>query len=427
MGLSTHPVRQNDPIDFGINSGDRIFVHGQSAVPFALLEEVMRQTQLKKDLEFVHLHLEGNPAHFRAEYRNRVWINNLFVSPSLRRAVDCDRIDYTPIFLSEIPKLFSSGNFPIDVALVHVSPPDRFGYCTLGVGVDITRAALANAKEVIAQVNPQMPRVHGDSLVHVSRFQHIFYSDMPLPEAKPNTDIHSEALLSIGRNVASLVEDGSTIQVGIGAIPDAVLAALSGHQHLGVHSEMWSDGVVNLVERGVVDNSKKIVHPGKSIASFLQGTKKTFHFVNDNPSVELYPSDYVNSPQVIARNPKVVAINSALEIDLTGQVCADSVGHRMISGVGGQIDFNRGAAMSAGGKPIIAITSRSKKGESRIVSALHGGAGVVTTRADVHYVVSEYGIAELYGKSLGKRAHALIEIAHPEDREKLLAEWKKIS
>jgi acyl-CoA hydrolase len=409
-----------------INPGSRVFVHGQSAVPYKLIEEFVGNTQDVPSLEFAHLHLEGNPAHLSPEHRARFRINNLFVSPALRNSVDCEQVDYSPVFLSEIPKLFLTGRLPIDVALVHLSPPDRFGYCTLGVGVDVTRAAVDSAKIVMAQINSKMPRTQGDTLVHVNEIDYWLEVDQNLPEKILRPEDNAQTLEAIGQNVSTLIDHGSTLQVGIGAIPDAVLRSLRGHKNLGIHSEMWSDGVVDLILSGAVDNSRKVVHPGKTVASFIQGTQKVYDFVHDNPSIELYPSDYVNSPLVIARNPKVVAINSAVEIDLTGQVCSDSVGHRMISGVGGQIDFIRGASMSPGGKPIIAITSRTKKGSSRIVSSLHEGAGVVTTRADVHYVVTEYGVADLYGKSLGERAKALISIAHPEDREKLQREWRLV-
>jgi acyl-CoA hydrolase len=409
-----------------ISAGSRIFVHGQSAVPYRLLDEVVRRAAGAEEIEFIHLHLEGTPAHIKPEYRSIFRINNLFVSPSLRNSVDCDRIDYTPIFLSEIPKLFKSGQCPIDVALIHVSPPDRFGYCTLGIGVDIARAAVDCAKIVIAQINPEMPRVHGDGLVHMSEIDYFIEVSASIPTTTPRSDGQSQELASIGAYAASLIENGSTLQVGIGAIPDAVLKSLRDHKHLGVHSEMFSDGVIDLIEGGAIDNSRKVIHPGKTVASFIQGSQKVYDFVRDNASIELYPSDYVNSPLVIARNPKVVAINSAVEIDLTGQVCSDSVGHRMVSGVGGQIDFIRGAAMSSAGKPIIAITSRTKSGASRIVSALHEGAGVVTTRSDVHFVITEYGIADLYGKTLGERARVLISIAHPADRDRLQAEWRSV-
>jgi 4-hydroxybutyrate CoA-transferase len=327
--------------------------------------------------------------------------------------------------LSEIPQLFRSGRRPIDVALIHVSPPDKHGYCTLGTAVDITKAAFESAKFVVAQINSQMPRVQGDGLIHVSRFHASIEVNDPLPEIKSPklTDID----LKIGANVASLIENGATIQVGIGAIPNAVLASLKNHRNLGIHSEMWSDGMVDLIQSGAVDNSKKAVHVGRSVSTFLMGTKRLYDFVNDNPSVIQLECDYVNNPNVIARNPKVAAINSAIEIDLTGQVCADSIGSSIYSGVGGQMDFIRGASLSPGGKPILALTSRTRHGISRIVSTLKPGAGVVTTRAHVHYVVTEYGIADLYGKTLSERAKALIAIANPLDWEKLNEEWRKLT
>jgi acyl-CoA hydrolase len=408
-----------------LSSGQRIFVHGQSAVPYRLIEEVVQCSSDLKDLEFIHLHVEGRPAHTLSEFSKKNRVNNLFVGPSLRDQMDYDRLDYTPLFLSEIPAFIKSGRCPIDIALVQVSPPDRFGYCTLGVSVDIARAAVDSAKVVLAQVNSNMPRTYGDSLIHVSKFRYVIETNNALPEVG-NSDISTDVIEKIGYHVASLIEDGATLQLGIGAVPDAVLRCLNGHRHLGVHSELCSDGVVTLLESGVIDNSQKKVHAGKTIASFVQGTKKIYEFVNANPSVELYPSDYVNSPAVIARNPKVVAINSAVEIDLTGQVCADSIGHHIISGVGGQVDFVRGAAMSSGGKSIIAVTSRTKRGVPRIVPSLALGAGVVTTRADVHYVVTEFGIADLHGKTLRQRAQQLLSIAHPDDRDALSAAWRRI-
>ncbi len=330
-----------------ITNGSRIFIHGQSAVPYRLVEEFISHLDGLSELEFVHIHIEGTPAHLLEKYRSRFRINNLFVGPHVRNLVDFDRVDYSPVFLSEIPSLFKTGRLPIDVALVHLSPPDRFGYCTLGVGVDITRAAMDSAKLIVAQINPQMPRTHGDTLIHESKIDYFIEENNPLPESK-HQSTQSVEIEKIGQNVASLIENGSTLQMGIGAIPNEVLKSLRNHRNLGVHSEMFSDGVIELLEKGVIDNSKKTVHPGKVVASFIQGTQKVYDFVNGNPSVELYPSDYVNSPIVIARNPKVIAINSALEVDLTGQVCADSVGHRMVSGVGGQIDFIRGSALSPG-------------------------------------------------------------------------------
>jgi 4-hydroxybutyrate CoA-transferase len=322
-----------------------------------------------------------------------------------------------PCFLSEIPALLRNKRRP-DVALIQVSPPDAHGFCSLGVSVDVARAAVESARIVIAEVNKRMPRVHGDGFVRFEDIDAFIEVDEPLPEParEPPSDIEQ----AIGRNVASLVDDGATLQMGIGAIPDAVLRALHGHKHLGIHTEMFSDGALDLIRSGAVDNSRKAVHPGKTISGFVLGSRALYDFVDDNPSVALLDIAYVNNPDVIARNPRVTAINSAVEVDVTGQVCADSIGRRIISGVGGQMDFMRGAALSEDGKPILALPSRTKRGAPRIVATLQPGAGVVTTRAHVHWVVTEHGIADLAGKSLGERARALAAIAHPDDRDALL-------
>jgi 4-hydroxybutyrate CoA-transferase len=327
------------------------------------------------------------------------------------------RADFVPVFLSEVPGLFRDGVLPLDVALVQVSPPDRHGFCSLGVSVDASRAAVECARRVIALVNPRMPRSHGDGLVHLSRFAAVCETDEPLPEAqRPKlTDVER----AIGRHVSALIEDGSTLQMGIGAVPDAVLTSLREHRRLGVHTEMFSDGLVELVERGVVTGEEKRIHPGKVVATFAMGTRKTYDFLDDNPQVVMLDVAYTNDTAVIRRNPRMVAINSAIEVDLTGQVCADSIGTRMYSGVGGQMDFVRGASLSVGGKPIIALPSTTSNGETRFVPFLKQGAGVVTTRAHVHYIVTEYGVADLKGKSLVGRARALIGIAHPDHREAL--------
>ncbi len=400
-----------------IRSGQRVFVHGGVATPLRLLGALVEQADRLRDVELMHLHTEGPARYADPALSASFRVVSLFVGPNLRDRLDADRVDYLPCFLSEVPQLFRSGRRPIDVALVHVSPPDSHGYCTLGTSVDVAAAAVEVAKVVIAQVNPRMPRVHGDGLLHVSRIHHLVEVDEPLPEATPHA-LTDEAR-AIGRHVASLIEDGSTLQTGIGAVPEAVLAALGGHAHLGMHTEMWSDGALPLLRAGVIDNSRKAVHPGRTVSGFVSGTRALYDFIDDNPSALQLDIGYVNDARVIARNPKVVAINSAVEIDLTGQVCADSVGPRVISGVGGQMDFIRGASLSPGGKPIIAMTSRTAKGATRIVPTLRPGAGVVTTRAHVHFVVTEYGIADLYGKTLGERAKALIAIAHPEDRDGL--------
>ncbi len=406
-----------------IQSGQRVFVHGAAATPLALLRALAESAGRLRDVELIHLHTAGDARWADPDLAASFRVANLFVGPSMRRKLDGDRVDYLPCFLSEIPNLFRSGRRPVDVALLHVSPPDRHGYCTLGTSVDVARAAADTARVIIAQVNPQMPRVHGDALLHIDCIHHWVEVDEPLPESPP--DVLGDDERAIGRHAAGMIEDGSTLQVGIGAIPDAVLAALTGHKHLGMHTEMFSDGALELIRRGVITNDKKTIHPRKTISAFVTGTRAVYDFLDDNPSVALLDIAYVNNAAVIARNPRVVAINSAVEVDLTGQVCADSVGHRVISGVGGQMDFIRGASLSPGGKPIIAITSRTAKGVPRIVPTLRAGAGVVTTRAHVHYVITEYGVADLYGKTLNERAKALIGIAHPDDREALERAWRE--
>ncbi len=400
-----------------VRPGSRVFLHGGVSTPTVLVDALVAQADRLRDVELIHLHTAGAARYADPEYRDSFRVANLFVGPNVRRHFDGNRVDYLPCFLSEIPALFRSGRRPLDVALVQVSPPDHHGMCSLGTSVDVARAAVDVARVVVAQINPHMPRVHGDGVLHTREIDHAIEVDVPLPEFPPHALTDAER--AIGRNVADLVEDGATLQTGIGAVPDAVLEALTGHRNLGVHTEMWSDGMLALLESGVVDNSRKVKHPGKTVSGFVMGTRALYDYIDDNPSILQLDIEYVNRAANIARNPKVTAINSAVEIDLTGQVCADSVGHRIISGVGGQMDFMRGAALSPGGKPIIAITSRTAKGESRIVDELRPGAGVVTTRAHVHYVVTEYGVADLYGKTLCERAEALIAIAHPEDRESL--------
>lgn len=400
-----------------VRPGNRVFVHGGAATPQVLLSSLVEDHERLRDVELIHLHTEGECKYADPKYAKSFRVANLFVGSNMRPYLDYDRVDYLPCFLSEIPRLFRSGARPLDVALLHLSPPDKHGYCTLGVSVDVARAAFNAANVVIAQINQQMPRIHGDGYIHIDDLDAYVEVDVPLPE--PRFPELGPTEKTIGRLVAGLVEDGATLQVGIGAVPDAVLSALEGHRHLGVHSEMWSDGILNLIQKGVIDNSRKLDHPGKSVSGFIMGSRAVYDFANENPSIIQLGSDFVNLPEIIARNPRATAINSAVEVDLTGQVCADSVGSRIISGVGGQMDFIRGASMSEGGKPIIAMTSRSRKGRPRIVSALRQGAGVVTTRAHVHYVVTEYGVADLTGKTLGERAKALIDIAHPEDRPAL--------
>jgi acyl-CoA hydrolase len=388
-----------------------------AAFPQRLVDAMVARASELRDVEIVHLHTEGRTTYCDPLVKDSFFANNLFMGANVRTAVDEGRADYLPIFLSEIPALFRNGVLPLDVALIHVSPPDKHGYCSLGVAVDATLAAVQTAKTVIAQVNPNMPRTHGDGNIHLSRFNKTIEVDdaLPVHTAPDPTAIERE----IGRRVAELVEDGATLQMGIGAIPNAVLVALTGHKDLGVHTEMFSDGVVELVEKGVITNAKKVIHPGRIVSGFVSGSKRLYDFVDDNPNVFLLDIGFVNDTHVIRQQPKMTAINSAIEIDITGQICADSIGTRTFSGVGGQMDFVRGASLSVGGKPIFAIPSVTGKGVSRIVPILKPGAGVVTTRAHVHYVVTEYGSVDLYGKNLRQRATALIEIAHPDHREEL--------
>lgn len=400
-----------------VQSGNRIFIHTAAAAPQTLIRAVSERARELVGIEFVHLHTEGPAPYVDESYAPHVHTRALFVGGNVREAVARGTADYVPVFLSEVPNLFLSGALPLDVALVQVSPPDRHGFCSLGVSVAAAQAAIKAAKVVIAQVNPNMPRTHGDGILSVSKIDHAIYVNEPIIEHQPAvlTDIER----AIGRNVASLVEDGATLQMGIGAIPDAVLSMLGNHRDLGIHTEMFSDGVPDLVESGVITGIHKKVHPGKLVATFLMGTRRLYDFVDDNPQVMMIEADYVNDTRVIRRNPKVTAINSAIEVDLTGQVVADSIGTRQYSGVGGQMDFIRGAALSEGGKPIIALPSTTSKGRSRIAAILQPGAGVVTTRAHVHYIATEYGVVNLYGKSLRERARALIGIAHPDHREAL--------
>ncbi len=407
-----------------ISSGQRVFVHGGAATPLLLLDALYARAGELKDVELTHLHIMGDVPYSKKGFKESFKVANLFVGPNVRKTLDYDRIDYLPCFLSEIPQLFRSKQRPIDVALIHVSPPDQHGFCTLGTSVDVARAAVEMAHTVIALINLRMPRVHGDGFVHINKIDYAVEVDFPLPEDKPLplTDIE----LKIGAHVAAQIEDGAALQIGIGAIPNAVLSQLGDRKHLGVHTELWSDPLLPLIYSGAVDNSQKTVHPGKIVSSFIIGTRALYDFIHDNPSVIQLDIGYINNPEVIARNAKTIAINSAVEIDLTGQVCADSVGPHIISGVGGQMDFMRGATLSKDGKAIIAMAGRTGKGVSKIVCSLKPGAGVVTTRAHVHYVATEYGIVDLHGKTLSERAQALISIAHPDDRENLAKEWHHV-
>jgi acetyl-CoA hydrolase len=407
-----------------LQSGNRVFVTGNCSVPRTLLAALIERAKSLHDVELTQVLTIGNHECVLPEMQGHIRINTMFISEDIREAVNEGRADFTPVFLSEIPALFRT-QLPIDMAVIHVSPPDAHGFCSFGVEVGVTKTAAETAQVVIAEVNPRMPRTLGDSFIHISKIAYVVEVDYPLAE------IHfgepSRLQDQIARHVAGLIEDSSTLQMGIGGIPDAVLGYLGDRRDLGVHSELFSDGVIDLVERGVINNEAKTLHPGKIIAGMVLGTQRLYDFVDDNPVVELHPSEYVNDPFRIAQNDHMVSINSAIEVDLTGQVCADSIGHRLYSGVGGQVDFIRGAARSAGGKPIIALPATAANGTvSRIVWQLKPGAGVVTTRGDVHYVVTEYGVAYLHGKTIAQRVRALIDIAHPDFREELEAKAREL-
>jgi 4-hydroxybutyrate CoA-transferase len=401
-----------------VQPGMRVYIQPGCAEPETLVEALMRRGPQLHDVEIVHMMTMGCAPYVAPEMAGHFRHNAVFIGSNVREAINDGRADYTPIYLSEIEDLFQSGAMPIDVALLQLSPPDRHGFCSLGVGVDTSLTAAKCARLVVAQINDQMPRTYGDSFIHVSELEAVVESSRPLCAMKRAqvTDLQT----AIARNVAGLIEDGAVLQTGIGGIPDAVLPMLMDRKDLGVHSEMISDGVIPLVEAGVINGERKSFKPRKIIAGFVLGTREIFDFVDNNPVFEFHPTSYVNDPALIARNDKMVAINSALQIDLTGQVCSDSIGNQFYSGIGGQVDFLRGASRSKGGKPIIAISSTAKSGEiSRIMPMLSPGAGVVTSRGLVHYVVTEYGVAYLHGKSIRERAKALIEIAHPKFRHEL--------
>jgi acetyl-CoA hydrolase len=392
-------------------------MQGGCAVPFALVDALVARKNDLRNVEIVHLHTEGPAPYAQPDMAEHFRHNALFIGANMREAVKTGRADVTPIFLSDVPRLFET-TLPLDVALIQVSPPDRAGYCSLGISVDCARPASLAASTVIAQVNPRMPRTHGDSFLHVSQIDFLVEAEAELVEVEcPQPD---EVAMRIGRHVVSLIDNGATIQTGIGTIPNAVLASLTNHKRLGIHTEMFSDGLLDLIGEGAVDCSAKSYHPGKIVASFVMGSRRLYDFVHDNPMIEMHSTTFTNDPFLIARNDNMVAINSAIEVDLTGQVCADSMGHLLYSGIGGQVDFVRGAARARNGKAVIAMPSTAKGGTiSRIVTELQPGAGVVTTRGDVQFVVTEYGIANLHGHTLRDRARALIEIAHPRFREEL--------
>ncbi|HSJ16075.1 MAG TPA: acetyl-CoA hydrolase/transferase C-terminal domain-containing protein [Longimicrobiales bacterium] len=406
-----------------IDSGERMYVSGNAATPTALLQELAERPDVE-DVEVVHVLMLGRDPLSEPAVVHRFRHNSLFVGPADREAVNSGRADYVPIFLHRIGQLFDSGRLPLDWAVLQVSPPDQHGYMSLGVEVLASKEAARNARRVIVQVNESMPRVLGDGFLHVSEVDHIVELNHTLPELLPPPPTELEN--AIARNVAGLIEDGATLQLGIGGIPDAVLRLLEGKKNLGVHTEMISDGVMRAIQSGLVTGALKSVHPGKVIATFVMGSSALYEFVHDNPTFELHPAAYTNDPFMVAQNRNMVAINSALEVDITGQVCADSIGTYIYSGFGGQVDFVRGAQRSQGGKAIIALPSTARRdSQSRICGMLKAGAGVVTTRADVHYIVTEYGVADLFGKNLRQRAEELIAIAHPDFRAQLEQEARE--
>jgi 4-hydroxybutyrate CoA-transferase len=403
-----------------IQSGQRVFLTGNCSVPQVVVSALVQRAMGLEDVELCLVLTFGKAEYTDPKLVGHMRINTLFISDNQRAAVLEGRGDLTPCFLSEIPALFKNGPLLLDAALIHVSPPDEHGFCSLGTEVGVTKTAAQSARMVIAEVNPQMPRTLGDAFIHVSKIDHLVEVDYDLPSVDMAGT--SDLAASIARHVANMIPDGATLQTGIGAIPDSVLRQLTDRKHLGVHTELFSDGIIDLVERGVIDGEMKSLHPGKIIAGFMVGTTRLFKFVHDNPIIEMHPTEYVNDPFIVAQNDRMVAINSAIEIDLTGQVCADSIGPKFYSGVGGQVDMIYGASRSKGGLPIIALPSTATiKGQnvSKIVPMLKQGAGVVTTRNHVHYVVTEFGVAQLHGKTIRQRVKALIDIAAPEFRAEL--------
>lgn len=400
-----------------IKSGDRVFLQGAAMTPNTLIDALCERHDELSDIEIISIHTEGDAKYAREPYNKSFRMNSCFVGGNVRNVVNSTQGDYVPIFLSEIHLLFRRNILPLDVAIVQVSPPDRHGYCSLGVSVDVALPAIQTAKKVIAQINPNVPRTHGDGIIHIKNITFAVEVSTPI-HIHAITPI-SEIEKQIGMQVASLIEDGATLQMGIGNIPNAVLSNLTNHKRLGIHTEMFSDGILPLIESGVVTGEDKVVKTGKIVTCFAVGSKKLYDFVDDNPLVHFKEAGYTNDSSIIRKNPKVTAINSAIEIDLTGQVCADTIGNRQYSGVGGQMDFIRGASLSTGGKPIFAMPSITVNGITKITPYLKHGAGVTTTRAHVHYVATEYGVVDLFGKNLKQRASALISIAHPKHRENL--------
>ncbi len=414
-----------------IKSGNRLFLTGNVSVPKTLLAALVRRAPELVDVEICQA-LTVGPADFVApEMAGHLRVNTMFISANVRKAVQDGRADFTPVLLSEFPLLFKNNILPLDAALIHVSPPDEHGFCSLGVEVGLTKTAAESAKFIIAEVNEQMPRTLGDSFIHVSRLNFVVPVNYPIPEMSMTEDGDNETVEKIAGFISDLIPDGATMQMGIGAIPDAVLKYLFNKKDLGIHSELFSEGVIDLVEAGVLTNARKSLHPGKIVAGFILGTKRLYDWVDDNALIEFHRTEYVNDPFIISQNDRMVAINSAIEIDLTGQVCADSIGPKLYSGVGGQLDFIYGASRSKGGVPIIAMPSMSTGRDgtvfSKIAAMLKPGAGVVTSRNHVRFVVTEYGVAELYGKTIRQRAASLISIAHPQFREELTKKAKELN
>jgi acetyl-CoA hydrolase len=409
----------------GIKSGERVFIGSGAAEPNALVKAMTARAPELRDVNVLHILTLGDAPYVAPEYAASFRHTAFFIGHNVREAVQQGRADFMPIFLGEIPALFEA-RLPLDWALVQLSPPDKHGYCTVGVAADVVMGAIRHARHVVAEINPNMPRAWGNTIIHVSQLHGAVQVDYPLPELQPEPI--DEVSAAIGRHVAGLIDDGDCLQLGIGTIPNAVLKELRNHTHLGVHTEMLSDGIVELVRGGAIDCSRKNYHPDKIICSFVMGTRALYDFVDDNPFVESYGNEFVNDPFNISKNDRMVAVNSAIQVDLTGQVNSDSVGSRPYSGIGGQVDFIRGAARSKGGRPIIALPSTAKGGTlSRITPMLMEGAGVVTSRGDVHYVVTEHGVANLYAKGIRERARALIDIAHPKFRDELEARAREMN
>ncbi|GAB4429054.1 MAG: acetyl-CoA hydrolase/transferase C-terminal domain-containing protein [Anaerolineales bacterium] len=424
-------VTPEEAVRAAIKSGNRIFLTGNVSVPQKTLAALVEYAPNLEDVEICQALTVGPADYVSPEMEGHLRVNSIFISANIRKAVHEGRADFTPVLLSEFPLLFKRGLLPLDVALIHVSPPDEHGFCSLGVEVGLTKTAAESAKIIIAEVNEQMPRTLGDSFIHVSRLNYIVPVDYPIVELSMGDEGGSDVVEKMAGHIAALIPDGATMQLGIGAIPDAVLKFLFDKKDLGIHTELFSDGVIDLVNAGVLTNAQKTLHPGKIVAGFVLGTKRLYDWIDDNPLIELHRTEYVNDPFVIAQNDKMVAINSAIEVDLTGQVCADSIGPKLYSGVGGQLDFIYGASRSKGGVPIIALPSTNTMRDgtviSKITAMLKQGAGVVTSRNHVRYVVTEYGVADLYGKTIRRRAQQLINIAHPDFRNDLKEQAKALN